>query len=172
MYEKNYFLHTACILFLVTAMFASNVRVWARPRSRRRISTKVLYASRSWTLNSTTTDTIFPVRDHDFFELFLPTPGRLVLEHRVPSSIGSALRVHDESGQLIRWHNRARGAIHRVQVDVSRKGSVFVEVADSRNNECSKEPYQLSNRFTPFPDSHEPNDRRGQGRSIILPVNI
>lgn len=163
------------LLLSFTLAFHSTVSLEARPRrwgQWRRVSPRVLHASRDWRLDGSCTESIFPRGNHDFFELRLPEAGRLEIRHDVPPEIGSALRVHDERGPLTRWHDRATGQSQTLTVDVRRKGSVFVEVADTRDNDESRSLYTLTNSFRPHPDPWEPNDSREKARSVDLPVTL
>ena len=118
-------------------------------------------------------DRIWPVGDHDFFELLLPGAGRLEIRHRVPSAIGSALRLHDERGPLTPWHDRATGKEQVLVVDLRRGGQRLPRGGRHPGQRRQQGELRFSRIISlPVSDAWEPNDSRERARTKELPVEI
>lgn len=99
----------------------------------------------------TVAGTIDPIRDHDWYQLSIDTPGRLrVLITAVPADMNYAFQVWTADKEVSAgWQSASQpGTDTDVNVDLPDAGTYFLELAQSNDNAASAQPYQLQTTFT------------------------
>ena len=112
---------------------------------------------------------ILPRGDADWFLFPLSSPGELnVLATAVPPELDVALRLLDyDQNDLSGWITAPRpGGDTDAVFAVKQPGLYFLEVRDGANDNRSSAAFTLETRFTPSPDSYEPNDSIGAASAI------
>jgi uncharacterized caspase-like protein len=120
-------------------------------------------------LNGTFAANILPRKDADWFRVQSVTPGEFaVTATNVPENIEVTVRLHDANGGVVgNWTGPTRpGGDTYAVFDLPAPGDYRLEVVDSRNDQRSIEPFNLTTAFTPSNDRFEPNDSFGAAATI------
>ena len=90
--------------------------------------------------------TILPHRDHDWYGILVPTQGQLQTDITgSPVNLEMVYRVWNaDKGVILDWQAplRAGGDVMGI-ADIAEPGFYYIEVADSRDDARSPEPYTL-----------------------------
>ena len=112
---------------------------------------------------------IAPKGDVDWYQIYTPQQGELkVLIDNVAPEMDLVLRVwnaakHTYSSWLAPL---SKGAVTEGFVDLKHPGHYLLEVADSKHDASSGQPYTLNLNFTPSMDLFEPNDSFGTAAKL------
>lgn len=94
--------------------------------------------------------TILPRRDHDWYSILIPAKGQLQVDITdSPASLDMVFRVWNADKRVILdWQAplRAGGGVTGV-AEIPKPGIYYIEVADSRDDGRSPEPYALQAAF-------------------------
>ena len=116
---------------------------------------------------------IYPRKDHDFYQIKLPSAGILRIRHSgLISPMASAIKIHNEQKTEMRWHNGNMGQSHLVVHPVRQGGVYYIEVADTKDRNYSEHPYVLEVSFLEAVDKAEPNDSLVRATPVKLPITF
>ncbi len=119
--------------------------------------------------SGTVSGAIDPLRDHDWYRLTVESAGELrVFVTNVAPDMEIVVQLWNANYDLlVGWQGPPRpGADTDLIFDLPGPGTYYLEVAESRDDVASAQPYSLQTTFTPAADPGEPNNRFADPTSL------
>jgi hypothetical protein len=105
-----------------------------------------------------------PVWDSDWYQITLPSPGRLSLSVlNPPADVRAYIELYNRHADYLWVRNHAvnEGDEVHLSYDAVEPGTYFIRLSDYDNNTGSSDTYTFKTAFTPVSDAQEPNNVPG-----------
>ncbi|MCP5519493.1 MAG: pre-peptidase C-terminal domain-containing protein [Verrucomicrobiales bacterium] len=123
-------------------------------------------------LDTLVTGTTDPGNDHDFFRVWVNSPGVLRVAHTgVPSEIISEMRIYNRHVSEVGYRRTTNpGEDNLLEAPATTVGYYYIVVRDYGQNNASDTAWNLRVTHVPVVDPHEPNDTLGQAAPLGGPT--